>query len=430
MNMDKVQTLQGFRDYLPDAMRLRQQVIDTVRKVYELYGYEPLDTPALESASLLLGKYGDEEKLIYHFQDNGKREVALRYDLTVPLARVVANHPELPRPFKRYQAALAWRAESPQRGRYREFMQFDVDCVGTFSPVADAEMVLVMAAAMRALAINDFVIRLNHRGVLNGIMRALKIADGDVAAVVRQIDKADKIGGEMVVANITDIIGAEKAKALQEIVFEKNSDVLEVLEQRFGNDSEALEALANLKEIVGLLVSIKGKYIVDLSIVRGLDYYTGIVYETYLGKFPELGSVFSGGRYDKLMSKLAGVDLPAVGTSMGVDRLINALASTDFVASKPLFCIAVFSGFEKEAVELAESLRTEGLRVAMALAGDKLGKQMQYANNIGANVVIMLGENEIKQGIVVARNMESGEQQDIKAGPVEGLAKSLEVMVR
>lgn len=429
MNMEKIQTLQGFRDYLPDTMRVRQRVIETVREVYEKYGFEPLDTPAIEHASLLIGKYGDEEKLIYKFKDNGDREVALRYDLTVPLARVISNHPELPKPFKRYQSALAWRAESPQRGRYREFMQFDVDTVGTLSPVADAEMVLVMAAAMKALALNDFTIRISHRGVLNAVMKAYKIGEKDGPAVIRQIDKLDKIGPEVVVKNITDILGAKTAQSLIDLIFDKSSDLLEKVESLIGEDKEGLEALANLTEIVSLLGGIKSKFIIDLSIVRGLDYYTGIVYETTLQKYPELGSVFSGGRYDKLMSKLAGVDLPAVGTSMGVDRLINALVATDFVTTPPLFCMAVFSGFEKDAVEMAEKLRTAGLRVAIA-SGDKLGKQMQYANNINASAVIMLGEDEITKGIVVVRNMQTGTQQDIKMDPTDGLVEALREFIK
>src|SRR3989344_9650442 len=196
--MDKMQTLQGFRDYLPAEMRAREFLIDKIRGVYEKYGFEPIDTPALEYAELLMGKYGEDEKLIYHFQDHGDRHVAMRYDLTVPLARFVANHPELPKPFECYHVAPVWRADSPQKGRLREFKQFDADIIGSPSPGADAGILIVMTEIMKAIDVNNYAIKVNHRGVINGMLRNIGVPHNEIPHVMRAVDKLAKIGDNKV----------------------------------------------------------------------------------------------------------------------------------------------------------------------------------------------------------------------------------------
>lgn len=428
--MEKPQVLQGFRDYLPEMMDVRQHLIDTTRQVYESYGFLPLDTPALEYAEVLTGKYGEDEKLIYHFEDNGGREVALRYDLTVPLARVIASHPELPKPFKRYQVALAWRAESPQKGRFREFLQMDVDTVGSSSPLADAEIVAVVMDLMAALKLDDYVIRLNHRQVLNAIMDYFDIPQKEYTTVLRQVDKVEKIGRAEAEKNLIGVLGEKTVEALFNVLFTDEENVFAHLESLFNGRTSSQEAVANFKDIVSLIETKDKKHFrIDLSIARGLDYYTGLVMETNLLSHPKLGSVCSGGRYDQLMGKLAGVDLPAVGTSLGVDRLLTALAELESSSDNNGVMMAVFAGLEKETFALADKLRKAGIRVTMAVGDQKLGKQMQYANAIGAKVVLIYGQDEAAKKIVAARDMETGEQAELALEPQKELVSELRKII-
>ncbi len=426
--MEKPQNLQGFRDFLPDQARSRQRIIDTAKLVYERYGFAPLDTPALEYASLLMGKYGEDEKLIYHFKDHGDREVALRYDLTVPLARVMATHRDLPLPFKRYQIAPVWRADSPQAGRYREFVQCDVDTIGSASPLADAEIVLMMMDVLDALKITQYQVRLNHRGVMNAVLRHLDIPTKDVPAVMRQIDKLEKAGRKAIEHNLASVIADHQIKQLFELLTWKDpSTLIQHLESTLDKDGEGLAAVANLKEILALLEGRGSHYRFDLSIVRGLDYYTGLIYEVTLEDV-ELGSVAAGGRYDSLMSNLAGLDMPAVGISLGVDRLMAALASKT-PSPPPLLFMTVFAGLEKPAFQMAEQLRRAGLPVSLALNSTKLGKQFQHANTIHASHVLLYGDEEISKGILVVRDMETGKQVEVKVKPEDELVSTLKKML-
>ncbi len=457
--MEKPRSLQGFRDYLPATMRVRQHLLDTVRGVYESYGYAPLDTPALEFKELLTGKYGDDEKLIYHFKDHGGREVALRYDLTVPLARVVSTNHDLPRPFKRYQMGPVWRADSPQAGRFREFMQFDVDCVGTNSPLADAEILMIMHDCLSALGfkstrstpglkyrdmlrvdterhllprfknqglvpsnVSKFTIRVSHRGVFGAVLRALKVPSEHHTTVLRLVDKIDKVGAGEIKAKLLEIVPKPIISQMFELFDQSGKDLIGHLHSILSHDQAGLDAVSNLSDIFNLvsdLDSIK----IDLSIVRGLSYYTGLIYEAVLDDHPGLGSVYAGGRYDDLMRDLAGVDMPAVGTSLGVDRLMTVLSTSDVDASP--IVLTVFGGFESDALQLSTTLRQAGLNVALAFGQEKLGKQLHYADNLGARVTLIFGEPEILAGKVVVRNMKSGEQTEFRLDQLDDLISAL-----
>lgn len=422
--MEKPRLLQGFRDYLPATMRVRQRMQGTVRHVYESYGYEPLDTPALEFKELLTGKYGDDEKLIYTFKDHGGREVAMRYDLTVPLARVVSSNHDLPKPFKRYQMGSVWRADSPQAGRYREFMQFDVDCVGTASPLADAEILMIMHDCLSALGFKSaFTIRLSHRGVFSAVLRALKVPSEHQISVQRLIDKIDKVGAGEIKVKLLEIVPKPVISQMFELFDLDGKDLISSLHSILADDQVGLNAVSNLSDIFNLISDLDSIKI-DLSIVRGLSYYTGVIYEAVLRDHPTLGSVYAGGRYDDLMRNLAGIDMPAVGTSLGVDRLMTVMTSSD--ASAPPIVLTIFGGFESHSIKLAKTLRTAGLNVAVAFGQEKLGKQLHYADSLGATLVIIYGDLEVSSHKVVVRDMKSGEQTEFKLDQMDDLISHLQ----
>lgn len=403
-------------------------MIDVVCAVYERYGFEPMDTPALEYADLLMGKYGEDEKLIYHFKDHGDRHVAMRYDLTVPLARVAASYHDVPKPFKRYQVGSVWRADSPQKGRFREFMQCDVDTIGTTSPLADAEMLLVMHDGLSDLGFGGtFSIRISHRAIFTAILRVLEVPETNHKAIMRLVDKLDKMGAAKVKPELAHHLSKSVMTQLFELYeMQHNQTILEHLHTMLASDEKGREAVANLSEIYGLASDAVGDdgFAIDLRIVRGLDYYTGIIYEARLTSHPEIGTVYAGGRYDALLASLAGVDMPAVGTSLGVDRLM-AVREQPRAKDRPLIMLAVFAGLEPQTFTLAHQLRQAGVTVALGFGQAKLGKQLAYADAIGASTVMLYGEDEIKSGTVTLRNMKTGEQQECALEPLEALVRHL-----
>ncbi|MDR1174041.1 MAG: histidine--tRNA ligase [Treponema sp.] len=318
--------LKGFRDFLPSQEIIRRRLMETVEGVFRSFGFVPIDTPALEYAEILLGKGGGEtEKQIYRFRDNGDRDVALRFDLTVPFARFVALHQaEITLPFKRYHMAKVWRGENTQRGRYREFTQCDFDIVGSDSPGADFEILLMMREAMKALGV-EVLIHLNHRGLFNRFLEHRGIGDKSVE-ILRSVDKLSKIGEEETGKRLEEIAGKEQAGAVLEYInaggtFEEILDTLSGLAGGACPESERLSALRRFMIDTGTEASFQ----LDPSITRGLDYYTGIVYETFLKDDPAIGSVCSGGRYDNLAGLYMKDRISGVGSSIGLDRLIAAL---------------------------------------------------------------------------------------------------------
>lgn len=426
--------LSGFRDMLADQMIPRQQMIETIKGVYESYGFTPLDTPAIERRETLTGKYGPEgEKLMYKLTDHGGRELALRYDLTVPLARVVAQHRgELPLPYKRYQVGNVWRGESPQAGRYREFMQFDADTVGTRSVISDIEVVAMMSDTMRALGV-DAVVKVNNRRILDGLAEEAGVVGGVQSRVlIGTIDKIEKIGRVSVLEEISNSLG-EQATAIADAYLEVGGSSLEKIqgiEALMPKNIAVQEGVENISQVFRALREAgysEAQVVFDPTIARGLEYYTGIIYETTLKELPRLGSICSGGRFDNLVAALGGPDLPAVGTSVGVDRLFAGLQSLGLIRSVKTTSQVLIANFDTKNVgqyiSLASGLRRAGVAAEVYYEDSKLGKQFGFADRMGINYVVLLGSVEIEEGVVKVKELSSGEQIKVKLDQLSSYIK-------
>ena len=421
----KVQCLKGFRDYLPEEMLQKNRMVRAVQQVFECHGYPPLMTPALEYSEILLGKYGEEgEMLLYRFRDNGDRDVALRYDLTVPLARVLAEHGEITMPFRRYQIAPVWRAEKPARGRFREFMQCDVDLVGADTAAADAEMLVIGSAVMKELGISGYRIRINHRGILAALCRLAGLTSAGEVEFLRLLDKLDKIGADAFRDQVGQISGIDEAgvESVLKIVMANPGDsrqILAGLEDALGSDPEAVSSIERMSEVLDLVEAsgVSEQCHIDPSIARGLSYYTGLVYETFLDALPGFGSVMSGGRYDGLVGLLAGKDLPAIGISLGLDRLFSAMKELNLLEnrSQPADVLVVqFSqALAPASFAAAARLRTAGIATVVYPRDAKLKKQFQFAQKAEIPFVVVIGEDEQSRGTLQLREMDKGSQQEI-----------------
>ena len=421
----KVQCLKGFRDYLPGEMLQKERMLASVREVFEQHGYPPLMTPALEYAEVLTGKYGDEgEMLLYRFRDNGDRDVALRYDLTVPLARVLAEHGNIGMPFRRYQIAPVWRAEKPARGRFREFMQCDVDLIGVDSAAADAEMLVIGAAVMQRFGIENYKLRINHRGVLSALCRKVGLEGSAEGDFLRILDKLDKIGEEKFRQEVSGIPGLDASglDSVLAVVLDASSDPREVLshiEKNLGSDDLATSAIQRMTEILDIVEAAGiGKYCqIDPAIARGLSYYTGLVYETFLDDLPQVGSVMSGGRYDDLVGMFSGKELPAIGISLGIDRLFYALSEMGLIetSSQPAEVLVVLFSEESAPASFsaASGLRHEGINTMVYPKAAKVKKQLQFAQKSGIPYVVVIGDEELKKSTVQFRDMDAGSQDEI-----------------
>lgn len=416
-------TLKGFRDYLPEAMQSREWLIDTARAVFRSHGYAPIDTPALEYTEILLGKGGAEtDKQLYRFEDNGGRDVALRFDLTVPLARFVAQHiGELGVPFKRYHVGPVWRGENTQRGRYREFMQCDFDTIGTESLTADTETALVIHDVFAALDVGEFTIHLNNRLILAGLLTELELADS-TAEVLRSVDKLPKIGRGAVAEELQELVGASPAQADRLLsaltVTGTNAEVLARVAELAGGAADA--GVAALMEVVDGLAAADvaaSRTKVDVSIARGLDYYTGTVFETFLAEIPEIGSVCSGGRYDDLASLYTKQQLPGVGASIGIDRLLTALEDLGRLGAAggaASILVTMFDGSRSvDYFGLAAMLRRGGLSVELYPEAKKLGNQLKYADRKGHRLAVIIGGDEWEAGTAQVKDMASGDSHAV-----------------
>lgn len=418
----KPTTLKGFRDYLPSAMIAREMLVDTARQVYRSYGFSPIDTPSLEHSEILLGKGGDEsDKQLFRFLDNGGRDVALRFDLTVPLARFVAQHiHEVGTPFKRYHIGTVWRGENTQKGRYREFMQCDFDTIGTTSNASDIETLLVIHDLFERLGFSKFTIRVNNRLVLNGLLQKLGLADKS-AGVLRCIDKLPKAGPEKVIAEMTERVGAtaEQAANVIDLVELKGEPLamLTTLESKLAGNEAGLLGVARLRELF-TTISQAGVPVerveLDLAIARGLDYYTGTIYETFLGDLPGIGSVCSGGRYDNLAELFTTQKLPGVGESLGLDRLLAAMEELGMVgaASTPAQVLIAFfdANHLGDYQHVAHHLASAGLPTEVYPEAVSLGDQLKYAARKGFPAAVIAGDREFAAGQWQVKNLRTREQ--------------------
>jgi histidyl-tRNA synthetase len=425
-------TLRGFRDYLPAQMNARLRIIETIRNVYESYGFLPLDTPAMEFRETLLG-YGEENtKQIFEFMNPEEERVALRFDLTVSLARVVAQYPDLPLPFRRYQVAPVWRADKPDPGRYREFMQFDLDSVGTSSLAADAEILCGMYDTLRALGVRNFKVRFSNRKILNSLLDFAGINRNAAHNVFRVLDKLEKVGLDGVAAELTNgrvdasgdkIAGlglsASQVDRIREFVALPKGlrqDVLEAVRRLFADVPSAPEAMDELAFICTSLDTLgipDGEVALDLSIARGLDYYTGPVFEAILTDAPEFGSVFGGGRYEGLVERFLGRKIPGVGASIGVDRLLAAMQKLGLLSAAPATAQVLVTIMEQakmgEYQKITRELRQAGINTEMYLGDEKsLGKQLQYANRQMIPFAVIVGSDEFARSEVTIKNLVLG----------------------
>lgn len=417
-------TLKGFRDFLPEDMKIRQRVIALFRQIFESFGYEPLETPTLEHADILLGKYGEEaEQLIYQFEDRGGRKVAMKYDLTVPTCRVVAQYGDkIPLPFKRYQIQPVWRADNTQKGRFREFFQCDADTIGSSSMLADAEFIQMGLEIMAQLGFSDYYARINNRKFIDGLVQYAGATPEQFYSICIAIDKVEKIGLDGVVAEMEKKgVSQPVIKKIMEVVSLKGShfELVSTLKEMMKDIPIALEGLNELSTIFSYLktAGIKDElYSFDLSIIRGLSYYTGPVWE-FTVRDGGVGSVAGCGRYDKLVGLYLGRDIPATGGSFGIERLFEVIKERGLLKdeSNKLELVTIFSpDLVLQSLSLVNTLRKQG-KLVMLYPDEtaKLEKQLKYANKKGIETVYILGSEEIEKKQVKVKNMKTGEQKNV-----------------
>lgn len=407
--MIKVQTLKGFRDFLPQEARKRQFVIDQLKTVFASFGFEPLESPTLEYEEFLTGKYGDEgDQLMYRFQDNGKRRVAMRYDQTVPFARIVAQYQnELPAIFKRYQIQPVWRAENTQKGRYREFLQCDADIVGSSSPLADAEVIATAAKGLDALGFKNFKILLNDRRVFSELIKKGLVTKDEMDYAVVAVDKLKKIGEDGVILELTKKgLSQNRAQEIFQLIQnQEKTDALQDISLYFKNQS-----------------TLKDKIKFDPTLARGLNYYTGVIFEIEIEGYG-VGSVCGGGRYDNLIGMFASRQIPAVGFAYGFDRILQAMDAlnlfpADLATSSTQVLVTIFSkDLEQKSLEVVSQLRNGGINAEIYLGEIKeknpLEKQLKYADQKRIPFVIIIGTEEAEKDIVTLKNMQTKEQRQV-----------------
>jgi histidyl-tRNA synthetase len=423
-------TLKGFRDLLPSAAVAREHLVDVARSVFRRYGFGPIETPALEYTDILLGKGSDEaDRQLYRFEDAGGRDVALRFDLTVPLARYVAEHEhELGMPFKRYHVGTVWRGENTQRGRYREFLQADFDTIGTESVVADVETAAVIDELFSSLGFERFTIKVNNRKVLNGLLERLDVARPSTT-VLRALDKLPKIGAQAVSAELVDVAGLTAGQAAEILTFAEmagsTGDVLAGLERLVASSATGRSGVDELVRFfdgaaAGGVASVE----LDVAIARGLDYYTGTVFETYLDDLPDIGSCCSGGRYDDLAGVYTKSRLPGVGASLGVDRLLAAIAELgllDSAAAVSPVLVAMFDADRgSDHIAVAAELRRAGLSVELYPDARKLSAQLRYADQRGHRVAVIIGPDEWETATGQVKDLVTGASTRVARAALAG----------
>ena len=404
--------LKGTRDFSPEACRHRKQVFNTMENIFERFGYTPIETPILSPAETILGKYGTEgEKLTYHFNDAGDRHIALPYDLTVPFARYVAtNLHRLTLPFKRYQTQRVWRAEKPQKGRLREFYQCDIDIIGSKSLLCEAEMARIIVEIFLAIGIEDFIIKINSRRLLNAVLADYSVPQDMLTAVIRVIDKINKIGNAAVTAEL-EALGMHNAGSLFELLQERHSNK-ETLQHLSCFDISDIDVFFDYCAAL----SVPESYLTfDPTLARGLDYYTGLTFEV-LDREAEFGTLCAGGRYDHLCMLFSDNDLSGTGVSFGFERImlmLEKLGCLNDAKVKTNVLVTLFDAQERSALTLYDTLIKAGIAAEIYFEADKLGKQFKYAHKKKIPLVLMQGPEEIADKIVTIKRMQDGSQKKL-----------------
>lgn len=416
----------GFRDYAPEQMIPKERLLQTAREVCRSYGFTPIDTPAVESLEVLLGKGGEEsDKLVYRVRGakSEVEETGLRFDLTVPFARFAARYvPGAGTPFKRYATGPVWRGERPGQGRYREFWQFDFDTIGTKSNAADIEIVLLISDLFDRLELPRIEIRMNNRMVLNGLLESIGLSDKSVP-LLRSLDKLPKIGRDKVIEEMVREAGVTAEQATRVLVLAEttgtSAEVLDRVEREFGSNARTAEGVRRLRELVAVCDSAgvpDSRVKIDLSIARGLDYYTGTIYETFMTDLPDIGSVCSGGRYDNLAGLYTRLELPGVGASVGVDRLLTAMEELKHPWMSGGSTPAQVLVLQFDATRLgdyqrvARELRATGVATEVYPEAKKLKAQFEYADKRGFRLALIAGSEEFASGMWKIKDLAKREE--------------------
>ncbi|MEM7475855.1 MAG: histidine--tRNA ligase [Planctomycetota bacterium] len=418
-------TLKGFRDFLPESMMPREKIMEQARRVYRRFGFNPIDTPVLEYLEILTGKGSEEtDRQLYNFRDHGDRAVGMRFDLTVPLARFAAQHiPKLGTPFKRYHIAPVWRGEAPQAGRYREFMQCDFDTIGTQSVVSDIETGLVIHELLLEIGITNFTIRINNRQVLSGLLEKLDLS-AQAVPILRSLDKLDKIGPEAVSAEMQNAAGIDSGQAEQVLklaaIAGSADQVLQQVETLVQGNDLGETGVGRLRELSSALLAAgvpEDRFKLDVAIARGLDYYTGVIFETTLDDLPSIGSICSGGRYDNLAGLYTKQHLPGIGASLGLDRLLAAMETLDMIEKVNTPAEVFIPYFDRdrlhEYLQLAAAVRSAGIGAEVYPDAKRLGQQLKYADSRGFQVALVAGSDELDAGNCGVKNLATKETAEV-----------------
>lgn len=428
----KFQPPKGTKDFLSEEMIRRQYVIETIKNVFEAYGFEPLETPVFEDLKALEAKCGkDVREQIYRFEDKAGRKLGLKFDLTVPLARIVANNPQLPKPLKTYQISKVWRYEEVTRARKREFLQADIDIIGSSNMVADVECVACAVDCLKALGFKDFEIRINDRKVLDGILELIKVEKEKNLDIFRVIDKLERIGKNGVKEELQRIdLEENKIKSLMEIITVKGNykKILNRCKKLLNGIKIGEEGLKELEKIFegGKLFRISNM-VLDFSLARGLDYYTGPIFEIIVKTKKEIGSIAGGGRYNNLIESLGGRPTPATGISLGMERIIE-ITKTDKLFDLPKTKVKVFVAnvdekVKSETIKIAQKLRKEGIFCQTGLMNRNLTKQLEFADGLGVPYTLIVGEKELKEKKFKLKDMKKKTEKKIKLDKIIKLLK-------
>ncbi len=415
----KPKLLSGFQDFLPETMIPKQKIINQLIEVFEYFGFLPLETPCLERSSVLGTDQNEFKMEVYRFNDNPKgkgRDVSLRFDLTLPLSRVIAANPDLIKPFKRYQIGKVFRKEKAQAGRYREFSQLDIDIVGSNSILADIEILQIIYQSLKALDLDKFLIKFSNRKLLNGLAEICELKSKKAKQVFRILDKLEKIGFNATLKDLkkeAELTDSQISKIKQFLEISKEKEIISKLKKFFQKTEIGKEGIKEIQEIIDQLKELKipeKNWRFDLSIARGLEYYTGLVFETELTEIPEIGAVFSGGRYDQLIKRFTGEKMPAIGASVGIDRLIAALEKINKFEKTKATAQVLIARLEKELdseiMLLAKELRKNKIKTEIYLGeSNMLKEQIIYAAKREIPYLIILGQEEKQQGKIKLKNM-------------------------